>query len=76
MKRKKRLLIGNSDRFYNLSLVSENLFNDIDKITFRNINKYRDEMNNLDNKNKKSDPLGLYKKRARIIGYILIVGLA
>lgn len=65
MKRKKRLLIGNSDRFYNFSLISESLFNDVDKITFRNINKYRKEMSNIDNKNKKNDPLGLYKKTGK-----------
>ena len=65
MKRKKRLLIGNSDRFYNFSLISESLFNDVDKITFRNVNKYRKEMSNIDNKNKKNDPLGLYKKTSK-----------
>lgn len=62
MPRKKQLLIGNADKFYNLSLVSNQSLNNYLEVTDKNVDKINEGMLKLIIESSKSDPLGLHTR--------------
>ena len=60
MPRRKQLLIGNADKFYNLSLVSNQSLLEYVEVTDKNVDKINYNLDKLRIESSKTDPLGLH----------------
>lgn len=60
--RQKRLLIGNSDRYYNFSLISDTIFDDVKRVTSQNKDEIDKEFKERVKHNQHTDPLGLHSR--------------